>query len=88
MNMSFRLGSTGMLRIWGIQHVSIKPRTPRLNGKAERSHQTDDVEFYQLLTYVDDIDLNVKLTEWVKLYNFDRPHTSLKSKTPYEILRE
>jgi transposase InsO family protein len=72
----------------GIRHVYIKPRTPRLNGKVERSHQTDDVEFYQLLTYVDDIDLNVKLTEWEKFYNFDRPHTSLKGKTPYEILRE
>lgn len=72
----------------GIRHVYIKPRTPRLNGKVERSHETDDVEFYRLLTYVDDIDLNVKLTEWEKFYNFDRPHTSLKGKTPYEILRE
>jgi transposase InsO family protein len=48
----------------------------------------DDVEFYPLLTYVDDIDLKVKLAGWKKFYNFDRPHTSLKGKTPYEILRE
>ena len=45
----------------GIQHVYIKPRTPQLNGKVERSHRTDQMEFYQLLTYTDDVDLNTKL---------------------------
>jgi transposase InsO family protein len=29
-----------------IRHVSIRPRTPRLNGKVERSHRVDDQEFY------------------------------------------
>ena len=42
----------------GIRHVYIKPRTPQLNGKVERSHRTDQEEFYQLLTYTDDVDLN------------------------------
>ena len=32
-----------------IRHVYIRPRTPRLNGKVERSHRIDDQEFYQLL---------------------------------------
>jgi hypothetical protein len=31
--------------------------------KAERSHATDEQEFSQLLSYVDDIDLNKKLAE-------------------------
>jgi hypothetical protein len=35
----------------------MKPGTPRLSGKVERSHLTDHQEFYQLLTYIDDIDL-------------------------------
>jgi transposase InsO family protein len=35
----------------------MKPRTPQLNGKVERSHRTDKDEFYQLLTYRDDVDL-------------------------------
>ena len=48
----------------GIRHVYIKPRTPRLNGKVERSHRTDKQEFYQLLTYTGDVDLNAKLAEW------------------------
>ena len=25
----------------GIRHIDIKPATPRLNGKVERSHRTD-----------------------------------------------
>jgi transposase InsO family protein len=32
-----------------IRHVYIRPRTPHLNGKVERSHRVDDEEFYQLL---------------------------------------
>jgi transposase InsO family protein len=39
----------------GMEHVYIKPRTPQLNGKVERSHRTDKDEFYQLLTYRDDV---------------------------------
>ena len=33
----------------GVRHTYIKPRTPRLNGKVERSHGTDQREFYQLI---------------------------------------
>lgn len=43
----------------GIHHVYIKPRTPRLNGKVKCSHGTDDIEFYRLLGYTDDVDLDV-----------------------------
>jgi hypothetical protein len=51
-------------RIKGIRHVYIKPRSPQLNGKVERSHRSDQEEFYQLLTYTDDVDLNKKLAHW------------------------
>ena len=30
----------------GMSHHYIKPRTPRLNGKVERLHLTDEQEFY------------------------------------------
>jgi transposase InsO family protein len=53
----------------------------------ERSHCTEEVEFYQLLTYTDDIDLNKRLDEWEKYYNMSRPHGSLDGKTPFDILR-
>ncbi len=71
----------------GIRHVYIKHRSPQLNGKVERSHRTDQEEFYQLLTYTDDVDLNKKLAEWERFYNLDRPHGAFKGKTPYEALR-
>ena len=61
---------------------------PRLNGKVERSHRTDKQEFYQLLTYTGDVDLNAKLAEWERFYNYQRPHGAFRGKTPYEALRE
>ena len=72
----------------GIIHSYIKVRTPRLNGKVERSHLTDQQEFYQLLSYTGDVDLNAKLDDWQSFYNYHRPHRSLNGKTPYEVLRE
>lgn len=71
----------------GIRHIYIKPKTPRLNGKVERSHATDKQEFYQLIEYTDDIDIVAKLEEWEKFYNCHRPHTALGGKTPYEVLK-
>jgi transposase InsO family protein len=71
----------------GMRHVYIKPRSPQLNGKVERSHRSDQEEFYQLLTYTDDVDLNQKLEQWERFYNYDRPHGAFNGKTPYEALR-
>ncbi|MEV6258871.1 DDE-type integrase/transposase/recombinase [Nocardia sp. NPDC051911] len=57
----------------GINHVYIKPRTPRLNGKVERSHRIDAEEFYRLLdgVVIDDVNIfNAKLKEWQDYYNY------------------
>jgi transposase InsO family protein len=54
----------------------------------ERSHRTDEQEFYQLLSYTGDVDLNAKLDEWGRFYNLARLHAAFKGKAPYEILRE
>jgi transposase InsO family protein len=75
----------------GIQHRYIKPRTPRLNGKVERSHRIDAEEFYRLLdgTVIDDTNVfNAKLKEWQDYYNYHRPHGGLNGQTPYERLRQ
>jgi transposase InsO family protein len=73
-----------------IRHVYIRPRTPRLNGKVERSHRVDEQEFYQLLDrngISDDIHLfNRKLREWEDYYNYHRPHGALDGQTPFERL--
>ena len=45
----------------GMLHFYIKPATPRLNGKVERSHLTDKREFYQMLDYDGDVNLRQKL---------------------------
>jgi transposase InsO family protein len=75
----------------GINHVYIKPRRPRLNGKVERSHRIDEEEFYRMLDgiVIDDTKLfNEKLREWEDFYNYNRPHAALGGQTPYERLRE
>ena len=72
----------------GIRHAYIKRGTPQLNGKVERSHRSDQQEFYQLLSYKGDVDLEAKLSEWENFYNFNRPHGAFNGKTPYEALRE
>jgi transposase len=56
----------------GVGHRYIKPRTPRLNGKVERSHRIDAEEFYRLLdgAVIDDAKVfNNKLREWEDYYN-------------------
>nr|WP_027927470.1 IS481 family transposase [Amycolatopsis benzoatilytica] len=75
----------------GIGHVYIKPRTPHLNGKVERSHRIDAEEFYRLLdgVVIDDVNVfNSRLKEWQDYYNYDRPHGGLYGQTPYERLRQ
>jgi transposase InsO family protein len=75
----------------GVGHVYIRPATPRLNGKVERSHRIDNEEFYRLLegVVIDDLELfNEKLQEWETFYNYDRPHGGLGGQTPYERLRQ
>lgn len=75
-----------------IRHVYIRPRTPRLNGKVERSHRINDQEFYQLIDQngiSDDIHLfNEKVREWEDYYNYHRPHGALQGQTPFERLIE
>ena len=46
----------------GIRRVYLKPRTPRLNGKVERSHQIDNEAFHRILDHgviIDDADVSV-----------------------------
>jgi transposase InsO family protein len=69
----------------GIRHIYIKPATPRLNGKVERSHRIDTEEFYRMLdgVVIDDTQLfNDKPQEWEDFYNFNRPHSGLDGETP------
>ena len=72
---------------WGIKFRPIKPRSPHLNGKVERSQRTDLDEFYATVD-LNDPALADQLSEWQHYYNWDRPHSSLQGKTPVERLTE
>ena len=75
----------------GVGPVYIRPATPRLNGKVERSHRIDQEEFYRMLdgVVIDNTDLfNDRLQQWEDFYNFNRPHGGLAGDTPYEKLRK
>lgn len=60
-----------------------RPRAPHLNGKVERSQQTDWVEFYSTVN-VENPSRSTLLEEWQFFYNWHRPHSALGGKTPME----
>jgi transposase InsO family protein len=72
---------------WGIKFRPIKPASPHLNGKVERSQRTDLDEFYSTVDLKDSL-LSDLLAEWQHYYNWDRPHSSLEGKTPVDRLSE
>jgi len=64
----------------------IPPRSPKLQGFAERSNRTHREEFYE----VEEIDVsleghNRQLEEWNRVYNYVRPHQALAYLTPHEF---
>jgi hypothetical protein len=71
------------LREYAIKFRPIKPRSPHLNGKVERSQKTDWEEFYSTVDLADPL-LKNKLRQWQPYYNCERPHSSLANQTPDE----
>jgi len=72
----------------GIRLFILPPRSPKLNGFVERAHRTHLEEFYQVYDYGLDLDsLNVTLAEWIRIYNYVRPHQSLDNLTPAEYIQ-
>ena len=65
-----------------IKFRPVKPASPHLNGKVERSQQTDLQEFYANVDLSNFEALKNLLKEWQFSYNYQRPHGSLKGKTP------
>jgi transposase InsO family protein len=68
---------------WGIKFRPIKPRSPHLNGKVERSQRTDLQEFYTTVDLQSE-KLADQLQEWQHYYNWERPHSSLGGKSPLD----
>ena len=67
----------------GIEHKKIKPKTPRHNGKVERSHRKDQERFYYNKVFCSFEDFKNRLKYWEKEYN-NFPMKPLKWLSPNE----
>ncbi|MCM1437641.1 MAG: DDE-type integrase/transposase/recombinase [Roseburia sp.] len=63
---------------FGIVHKLIRPRTPRHNGKVERSHRNDNERFYRFLHYFSFEDLQAQMSVYLKRSN-NIPSSVLRS---------
>ena len=63
------------LREYCIKFHPIRPRRPHLNGKVERTRQTDLKEFWALVDFSED-HLGDQLAYYQHYYNWDRVHGS------------
>jgi len=71
----------------GIRLFVLPPRSPKLNGRVERSNRTHKEEFYQLLDPPDSIaEMRAQLLKQEQRYNTYRPHQALGYLTPLEWL--
>lgn len=66
------------------------PYAPHLNGKVERSQQTDKVEFWPTVDRSLPVEaVEEQLDQWQHYYNWERPHSALGvGKTPMDRLVE
>lgn len=71
----------------GIEHKLIRPRTPRHNGKMERSHRNDNERFYRYLKFYSYDDLIIQMKRY--LYKSNRlPMQVLDWLTPIEMRKK
>lgn len=68
----------------GISHLLSRPGTPKHNCFVERSHRTDEEEFYRLLNLpsLNNQKLQLEVQKWMFRYNFLRLHSSCNNLPP------
>ena len=86
---SFKRNLEKVFKPLGVTRSIIRKGHPEDNAFVERSHQTDDQEFYipYLLSIKNEKDLIKRGIWWQKIYNLERPHQGLGNLTPYEKLK-
>ncbi|MCA9835125.1 MAG: DDE-type integrase/transposase/recombinase [Thermomicrobiales bacterium] len=76
------------LQAKGIRHGRIPSRSPHLNGRIERSHGVDKDRYKKLTTNSHSkTELQTFLVDDCLDYNFYRPHSMLRMRTPVEYLQ-
>jgi transposase len=77
---------TEYLESRGIEHKLSRPGTPRHNGFVERSHRTDEEDFYGWINAADLArgDLEAAVKAWQNEYNNQRLHSSCDYLPPME----
>lgn len=68
----------------GIKHYLNRPAHPESNGRCERSHRTDDEEFYRPNPVKDYKQWQSMVADWEYFYNYKRSHMALGGLTPYQ----
>jgi len=71
----------------GMEHYLIDPGKPAQNGKVERSHRSDQEQFYDQVKFNSLKMLKYKLKLWNMYYN-DLEHCGLNGLTPNQALRD
>ena len=69
----------------GIKHYLNKPAHPESNGRVERSHRTDEEEFYRVTPIKSPKEWVYKIRKWEHFYNYQRTHQALGNLTPYQF---
>ena len=71
-----------------IKHVFSHKARPQENGHVERSHRTDEEEFYSTGPLGATLpELRLRFARYVTMYNEERPHWGLQGKTPQQALQ-
>lgn len=71
-----------------IKHHLNKPAHPESNGRVERSHRTDDEEFYRVNPVKNPQTWQLRIPSWEYRYNYQRPHSALGDLTPYQFYQQ
>jgi transposase InsO family protein len=80
---------TKWLREHKIKHVFSHKARPVENAYVERSHRTDEKEFYSLGSYGKTIaEFREHFSQYMAMYNELRPYWGLRGLTPQQFLTE
>ncbi len=78
----------GAVQALHVRHKITHPYRPQTNGKAERFIQTLLSEWAYARLYRSNEERHRALPKWLRYYNYSRPHTALKGKSPMAVCKQ